>query len=129
MPSWEPPWDDVDFDFVAAAHAERLLIDTARFLDDRHVVIGPALAVARDDWRGPWRAAFDLAHERHERTAWLLVDELRVTATRIAIAADEARVEQAHREAARRLWWEEVAAERRLAEANAEVGSSGSAGR
>lgn len=128
MPSWEPPWDDVDFDFTAAAHAERLLVDTARFLDDRHLVIGPALAIARDDWRGPLRAAFDLAHERHERTAWLLVDELRVTAARISIAADEARVEQARREVARRLWWEEVAAERRIAEASVGAWSSGSTG-
>lgn len=115
MPAWEPPWDDVTFDFGAAAHAERTLLESAAFLDDRHVALDAALVAARHDWQGPMRAAFDRAHERHERIAWLLVGELRITATRIAVAAQEARDEQARREAARRLWWEELAAEQRTA--------------
>ena len=123
MPSWQPNWEDVRFDYAGAEEAAQDCDECAQFISGRHAVLGPPLAEARIEWRGAHRQRFDDETAALDRDADLLTDELRMTAARIRADAEEARIEQHRRALDRERWAEEsareAAAERARQEAEA----------
>ena len=123
MPSWQPNWEDVRFDYAGAEEAAQECDECAQFISGRHAVLGPPLAEARVEWRGVHRQRFDDETAALDRDADLLTDELRMTAAQIRAEAEEARIEQHRRELDRERWVEEsareAAAERARQEAEA----------
>ena len=47
MPSWQPNWEDVRFDYAGAEEAAQECDECAQFISGRHAVLGPPLAEAR----------------------------------------------------------------------------------
>lgn len=115
MPAWTPRWQDVRFDHAAAA---RLVADAtalAAQLASDAGVRGDLAGTVLPDWRG--RRA-----DRAEARLRALPDELddlaaqlRTLATTVEEAAADARTEQDRREADRRRWHAERAAEEEAA--------------
>lgn len=126
MPSWQPNWDNVIFDYAAAEDAALECDSCARFIEDRHAVLDPAIEEARREWRGAHRERFDEDLLMLDREADLLAADLRLTAARIRASAEAARLEQRSRELAREQWnaekqREDAAAEAAALEASAEA--------
>lgn len=107
MPSWQPIWEDVSFDFVAAEDAIAECHSCARYLDERSAVLGPPIQAAREQWRGRFRNEFDDEIAELEREAASAAAELRFVAAQIQGDCVEAREEQRRREAMRQQWWVE----------------------
>lgn len=121
MPSWQPNWEDVIFDYAAAEEAAHECDSCARFIDERHASLDPAIEEARREWRGVHRDRFDSDLMMLDREADLLAADLRLTAARIRASAEAARLEQRSREIAREQWLAEKRQEDLAAAAAAEA--------
>ena len=111
MPTWQPNWTDVHFDFGRADAAVTALRATADLLDrqtDQRVRLA---AVAQQQWQGRARTTFDGELARLVRVAADLVAALRAAARTIEAAAADARLEQARRVDDRQRWRQEAAKE------------------
>lgn len=118
MPSWQPVWRDVRFDHAAAGETvEQLRAAARRLLAVQEDRAGLADA-ARLEWRGRFRVDFDRSHAQQRRWVESLVARLLLQAARIEAAAAAATAEQARREADRRRWHDEAAAERAAEQAD-----------
>ncbi|HEX2851070.1 MAG TPA: WXG100 family type VII secretion target [Acidimicrobiales bacterium] len=117
MPSWQPNWTDVRFDHAAARAVVEELRRCARLLDDQTDHRLRLAAEATRAWRGPARDRFDGELARMKAQAADLAAALRSAARAIESAADDARLEQARRDADRRRWTEEHRREEARAEA------------
>jgi len=117
MPSWQPNWIDVAFDYIGAAVAIDTLTGVSRQLKHQLDIRGSLMSQALEQWSGP-------GHDRWVEVQQQLVAEhlelasmLRDDARGIEVAARAARREQTNREAEREVWWRESAAEAALAAA------------
>ena len=59
MPTWQPNWEDVRFDYAGAEAAAADCDGCAAFVAARNVTLGPVVAAARVEWRGHHRQRFD----------------------------------------------------------------------
>lgn len=121
MPNWQPIWEDVSFDYVAAEDAIAECQSCARYLDERSLVLGPSIQSAREQWRGRFRDEFDDEIADLEREASAAAADLRSAAVHIQHDIDEARDEQRRREAMRQQWWAEKYQEDLLASMRAQL--------
>lgn len=111
MPSWQPNWTDVRFDHDAARAAVDELRRCATLIDDQTDQRVRLAVSAQQSWRGNARDRFDDELARMRGQAAGLAESLRAAARAIEVAVDDARVEQARREADRRRWTDESARE------------------
>jgi uncharacterized protein YukE len=111
MPDWQPNWTDVRFDFARAEAAVAALRSTADLLNRQTDARVRLAADAQLAWRGRARDAFDVELARIVREAADLAAALRSAARSFEAAADDARLDQAHRLDARARWRREAALE------------------
>ncbi len=111
MPSWQPNWGDVRWDYAAADRAASELERAAETLDRTSSSRGAASERATAQWRGAYRARFDVQLRDTLGSAWHLAGIYRESAARIRQASARAREEQASRERARERWRQEKAQE------------------
>ncbi len=107
MPSWNPNWSDVRWDWGAADAAVRALRRAADSLD---TLTDARIREARDaqaEWRGRFRLQFDGDLESLVRDARNLAAQYRHKADQLHGLGQRAREEQHHREDERRRWWDE----------------------
>jgi hypothetical protein len=126
MPTWQPNWTDVDFDFVGAEVAISECRMLRHVLEDRDPMLDRPLAIAREEWRGPKRIAFDEYEAELRSDVHRLIEELRTIEQRIAAEITNASDEQVRRVRQRVQWRDETQAEqeaeqRRLAELGSEA--------
>jgi uncharacterized protein YukE len=116
MPGWNPNWQDVRFNYAAAAEYVETCRTTANGMEMWQKGRDRNARTARRDWGGPHRDTFD--HERREinRQTEQLIDELRQSERSVRRAAEAARGEQLQREWDRSRWNREAEAERRAEE-------------
>lgn len=120
MPNWQPNWQDVRWDYAAADRATSELDQAADTLDRTSTSRGDAADRARAEWRGAYRARFDMQLMDALGSAWQLAGTFRESAARIRQASARAREEQASRERARQRWYQEKAQEDAAARARAQ---------
>jgi|GEM_PF-797841 len=113
MPSWSPNWNDVRWDWYAAARAIQALQNAANKLDQSADQRQSLASAAQREWRGRYREDFDVELARMVRQAREIAAECRAAANRIANASHAAREEQQHRERERERWRREKADEER----------------
>ena len=113
MPSWQPNWQDVVWNWGAANEAVAALNRAAGALENAVHERGGIAAGAQREWRGRFREEFDLDLNRLTQQAHSLAAEYRALANRIASASNAARSEQSHRERERQRWWNEKRDEER----------------
>lgn len=113
MPNWQPNWNNVVWDWGAAAAAAQELRRMADRLDQSAEERRQLAGVAQAEWRGRYRDEFDVDLEKMLREAGNLAAELRAAADRIDRASEDARQEQARRERDRARWQQEKADEER----------------
>lgn len=113
MPTWQPNWEDVDFDYEAAWAAIAECHSAAGALDTGFTGFAAAVSALETDgaWVGAYRLDFDDARAIVATDAGATADELRTLAGAIEDAIYEAASEQAHRERERERWHEEKARE------------------
>jgi len=107
MPSWQPNWNDVRWNWVAAEEAAAELERVASLLEHQTAYRQRVAAEATAEWRGFHRRRFDGELAELVRDAHAIAYEYRRMAAAIRRASAAARAEQARREAERRRWWEE----------------------
>jgi len=122
MPSWQPNWNNVVWDWGAANDAMVALRATASMLDDTAGERKRKAQRATAEWRGKHREQFDGDLARMLARAHDLARECRAAADRIGVASDDASKEQTHREQERRRWWRQKAAEEERARQRGEAG-------
>lgn len=112
MPNWEPNWEDVRWDHVAAADAAAALERAALTLE--HEAGQQRAAAARDaaEWRGEHRRTFDERLQRLLSAAAELAERCRGLSGRVRGLDAQARAEQARREREREDWEREREEER-----------------
>ncbi len=108
MPTWQPNWTNVDFDFVGADEAISDCRSLRRLLEDREPVLARPVALAREEWRGSKRVLFDNAEAATQRDIQLLIEELRQMEQRTAAAISAANDEQVRRIRQRSQWYGEL---------------------
>jgi hypothetical protein len=111
MPSWQPNWQDVHWNYAAAERVAGELDRAADELGSTSDVRGQATDNAGAEWRGTYRGRFDQQTTEALRGAWWLAGESREAAARIRRASQWARDEQARRERERERWRGEKAEE------------------
>ena len=111
MPSWQPIWENVNFDFIAAEAAIADCRACRRILDQRDAVLRGPLQRGLAEWRGRSRASFDAAERQLRNRTNALIDHLWQAEHRLARTIDDAHEEQAHRVRNRERWNQENAAE------------------
>ena len=111
MPSWQPNWPDVHWNYADAERAAGELDRAAEEFDSTSDAQRPAAGTASPEWRGSYRRRFDQQLGEAQRTAWWEAGELRELAARIRRATQAARDEQARRERERERWRREKADE------------------
>ncbi len=107
MPSWNPNWSNVSWDWGAANAATHTLREAADKLD---TLTDARLREARNaqaEWRGRFRLRFDSDLEHLVRGSRDLAAQLRHKADQIQSASRRAEEEQRHREQERRRWLDE----------------------
>jgi hypothetical protein len=114
MPTWQPDWTDVTFDFAGAHAAINECRLVRQVLQDRDVVLSVPLAVAREQWRGPKRVAFDDYEDALRRKVFELIDHLWAVEERLNADIARANDDQVRRILQRARWHEEHQAELRL---------------
>jgi len=127
MPSWQPNWRDVVWDWGAADDARNALRRAADLLDSTANERQYRSRAATAEWRGRHRERFDAELSRLLRQAHDLAGSFRDAANRIVNASQRARDEQRHRERERERWRREKEAEER-ARRSSGGGGGGSAG-
>lgn len=115
MPTWQPNWEDVQFDHAAAQAAITECNLAAGALDNSLAGLdGAVTALASNgSWHGAYQAEYDTAQQNLRAEFPTTRAALAQLATDIATAATNARNEQAHRESERDRWRQEKATEDR----------------
>jgi hypothetical protein len=108
MPTWQPNWSDVDFDFAGAEVAIAECQMLRRALENRDPILAGPLAKAREEWRGPKRIQFDELEKRLQKAAYQLIEDLRATEGRLSASIASANNEQVRRLRERAQWNEEL---------------------
>jgi hypothetical protein len=111
MPSWQPDWTDVPFDQAAARAAVEACQETATLLRVARSERSHLAELARTEWHGPHRHAFDRAYGANDRAILRIHDALLGIARMIEAAAATARTQQSVREEDRARWHAENSAE------------------
>jgi K+-sensing histidine kinase KdpD len=113
MPTWQPNWEDVDFDHEAARAAVAECRSAAGALDSGFTGFATAVTTLDADgaWVGMYRVDFDDARAIVEADAGATAEELRTLASAIENAIAHAIYEQARRERERENWQAEKARE------------------
>jgi uncharacterized protein YukE len=111
MPTWQPNWADVNFNFAEAEEAIGACRTALAVLHDRHLMLAGPRQQATQTWDGNARKTFDGQWAQLEGLAEHVSNELLATINRISTEADAARREQAFRESERARWHREKAAE------------------
>jgi hypothetical protein len=114
MPTWQPNWVDVQFDFAGADAAIAECRMLRHVFEDRDSVLAGPLALAREEWRGPKRALFDTAEAVVKKDVRELIEELRHMEERTAAAIASANNEQVVRVRQRAQWHGELKAEQEV---------------
>jgi hypothetical protein len=117
VPSWQPNWEDVRWDYAAADRAAFELERAADALDRTSSARGQVAERATAQWRGAFRTRFDQQLIDTLGSAWQLAGTYREAAARIRQASQRAREEQARRERDRERWRQEKAQEEAAARA------------
>ena len=107
MPSWQPNWSDVRWNWAAAEEAAAELCRVADLIEQLTAHRRRMAAEATATWRGGHRRRFDGELADIVRDAQSIAYEYRRMAAAIRTASEAARAEQLRREAERRRWWEE----------------------
>lgn len=107
MPSWNPNWSNVHWDWGAADAAARALRNAADQLDSLTDARLREARSAQAQWRGRFRVRFDDDLTRWVRKARNVAAQFRHKADQIHGASQRAREEQHQRESERRRWWDE----------------------
>ena len=113
MPNWQPNWNDVRWNWGAAAAASNALRRAAGQLDQTTDVRASVAGEAQQEWRGHHRETFDVDLRGVTVSFRSLAEEMRAAANRIDAASDRARAEQNHRERERDRWRREKEREER----------------
>jgi uncharacterized membrane protein YccC len=111
MPTWQPNWANVDFDFAGAEVAISECRMLRHVLEDRDPMLDAPLAIAREEWRGPKRIAFDEFEIELQRDVHRLIEELRSIEQRVSADITRANDEQVRRVRQRAQWSDELVAE------------------
>jgi uncharacterized protein YukE len=111
VPSWQPNWQDVRWNFATADLAASELDRTADALEVTSSARSQVADVATVEWRGNNRLRFDQELLGILSTAWRLAGTYRDAAAHIRQASQRARDEQARRERDRARWRAEKAQE------------------
>ncbi len=111
MPSWQPNWTDVQFDYQAAYTAIANCYGCIAFMESRAHGLVPVRAQATREWRGRYREEFDTESARLDRIAVDVIGQLRSAAHGIQAEIDAAESEQRFRVAERARWESELRAE------------------
>jgi uncharacterized protein YukE len=104
MPSWQPNWNDVNWNYGAAHDAVNELRRAASLLDDTADRRRRAADVARQEWRGRYRQEFDHELDGMLRRSRELADQMRRKAQQIEDASRRVQQEQDHRQRERDRW-------------------------
>ena len=113
MPSWQPNWEDVKWDWGAASNAVQALRRSADLMETTARQRMGVAHQAQTEWRGRYRLEFDDKLRYMDQRAYGIASELRALAARIASASEAARAEQSHRESERARWRSEKEEEER----------------
>jgi hypothetical protein len=111
MPTWQPNWFDVDFDFVGAEVAIVECQMLRRALENRDPILAIPLGKAREEWRGPKRIQFDELEARLQKATHQLIEDLRATEVRLSASIASANNEQVRRVRERAQWSDELRVE------------------
>jgi hypothetical protein len=120
VPSWQPNWENVRWNYAAADRAASELERTADALDRTSSARSQVADRATAEWRGAYRVRFDQQLLDTLGSAWQLAGSYRESAARIRQASQWARDEQARRERDRERWRQEKAQEEAAARARRE---------
>ncbi|MDQ7030120.1 MAG: hypothetical protein Q9O62_10265 [Ardenticatenia bacterium] len=107
MPSWQPNWSDVRWNWAVAEEAAAELSRVADLLEQLTAQRRRMAAHITATWHGGYRRRFDDELAETVRNAQTIAYEYRRMAAAIRAASQAARAEQLRREAERRRWWEE----------------------
>jgi hypothetical protein len=121
MPSWQPKWDDVQFDHAEANEAVLLCQGALVTLADRHAVLQGPYQMACVNWRGVKRYRFDAEWSAMHVQAEAIAEQLRIHIVKLQRDSSAALIEQRTREAERARWFREKAAEEAAAAAAREA--------
>lgn len=116
MPSWQPNWNNVNWNYGAANDAVNELRRAADLLEESVSRRSRAADTARQEWRGRYRDEFDRDLDEMLRRARELADQMRNKAREIDNASQRAREEQRYRERERTRWENEKREEQRREE-------------
>ena len=111
MPSWQPYWSDVVFDYGAAEAAASGLDRAAAQVRESYDSSSREDQRRSREWMGGHRRSFERDFGGCTESASGDIDAFRFDAARIRNAAAAARYEQWHREQSREQWRREAAAE------------------
>jgi hypothetical protein len=111
VPSWQPNWTDVQFDYQGAHTAIADCYGCIAFMESRAHSLVPIRAQATREWRGRYREEFDAESSRLDRIAVDVIGQLRAAAQGIQVEIDAAEAEQRFRVAERARWESELRAE------------------
>ena len=121
MPTWQPNWNDVEFDFAAAESAIVECRLARELLQRRDAVLSGPLAQAREQWRGRKRIEFDEREEVLRTDVAQLIEELQHAEESLYADIARAHNEQAIRVRARAQWHEELREEQELERRRQEI--------
>jgi len=116
MPSWQPNWNNVNWNHGAAGDAANELRRAADLLEETAARRKHAADTARREWRGRYRDEFDHNLDDMLRRARELAERMRHKAREIDDAGNRAREQQRHRERERERWHHEKREEERREE-------------
>ncbi len=111
MPTWQPNWTDVQFDYQAAYETIGNCYGCLAFLESRNHNLASARAQATREWRGRYREEFDTESARLDRFAFDVMSQLRAAVEGVYAEIASAELEQRIRIADRTRWEAEVRAE------------------
>jgi hypothetical protein len=111
VPNWQPDWEDVRWNYVAADRAAAELDRAAGELESTSDARRQVADTSAAEWRGAYRRRFDQQLTETLRAAWWQAGEFRDAAARIRRATQWARDEQLRRERERERWRREKADE------------------
>ncbi len=120
MPTWQPNWEDVTYNYGEAREAIAACHRALSLLAERGFALAQPRANALEQWEGGKRVDFDAAWDALERRAQTVGDELRATIDRVQGEIDAADLDQRGRESERDRWRDENHREQAAALAAAE---------
>lgn len=115
MPSWQPNWQDVEFDHGKCEAAVAACIAAASQLEAAQGPLDSAATEAQVDWTGNTVDEFRTASDDADGERESLAEQLRDLASSLEAGAEAATAEQTARENDRERWRQQRDAERAAA--------------